>query len=114
MIRTIVTAVAASALVVLGAGVATADVISESTSTESHQATSGEGTSNDAAAHMANSGPGLVEGDAPGHVLVTKLIPILDADGNPVLNANGNPTYRAESHWAPIGNGPAPAAIVHN
>lgn len=114
MIRTIVTAFAAVALVALGGGVASADIISQSTSEESHQKTDSSGTSNDAADHMANGGPGIVEGDAPGHKYVLVPILIVDENGAPVLNAAGNKTYRYESRWAPVGNGAPAAEIVHN
>lgn len=114
MIRSIITAVAASAILVLGTGTATADVISQSTSEESADRTSREGTSADAVDHMSNDGPGIVEGSAPGHELVLVPILIVDENGAPVLNAAGNKTYRYESHWAPVGNGPAAATIVHN
>lgn len=97
MIRTIFTAIAAAALVVLGAGVATADVISESTSSESHQKTTYEGGSYDAG--TSNTSGRIVLMDGVKHVYAV---------------VGQTPTGENIWKWVPIGTGLAPATIVHN
>lgn len=115
MIRTIVTAFAAASIALLGAGVASADVISQSTSEESHQKTSREGTSANAVDHMANEGPGIVEGDTPGHVwTVVRRVPVLDENGDKQYDQFGNVVTEPVFGWAPAPSGPAPATIVKN
>lgn len=112
VIATIVTAVAA---LFMFAGVASADVISQSTSEESHQKTSRGGTSNAAEDHMAGAtNDGNTEGDTPKSVLVAKRIYLFNADGSPVLDGNGLHAYTIDWRSAPIGSGVAPATIVHN
>lgn len=116
MIRSILTAIAASAIIVLGAGTAAADVVSQSTSEESHQTSSREGTSADAVDHMANGGPGLVEGDGTsGTLQVVGHKPVFDEDGNQIFKEDGvTPVLIDVYGWVPFSTGPAPATIVRN
>lgn len=115
MIRSIITAIAAASIALLGAGVASADVTSQSTSEESHQSNDSTGSSNDAVDHMSNDGPGIVEGDTPGHVWqVIKRTPRVDENGDPVLGSNGLQIIDLTWGSVPVGSGPAPATIIHN
>jgi hypothetical protein len=116
MIRTIVTIAAAGLALFSAASVANADVISESTSTESAQVTTNEGTSNSAEDHMAGtSNDGNLEGDTPGTVWkVIKRTPRVDENGDPVLGSNGLQIIDLTWGSVPVGSGPAPAEIIHN
>lgn len=112
VIATIATAIAA---LFMFAGTASADVISQSTSEESHQKTTNTGSTNTAEDHMTNDGPGIVKGDTPSTVwAVIKRIPRVDENGDPVLGSNGRQIIDVVWGNVPVGSGPAPATIVHN
>lgn len=108
--------IAASAALLLGAGVANADITSQSTSESDHMAKSSEGTSNAAEDHMANNGPGIVRGEGTKRVLdIVGYKPVFDEEGNQVFEDDGEtPVLQAVWGWVPIGSGVAPATIVHN
>ena len=115
MFKVIATIVAAVAALFMFAGVASADVISQSTSEESHQKTTNTGSSNSAADHMTNDGPGIVQADSPSTVwAVIKRIPRVDENGDAVLGANGRQIIDVVWGNVPVGSGVAPATIVHN
>lgn len=88
--------IATGLLLLAGAGIASADVISQSTSESDHMETTSEST-----------GPGRV-------LVVTGHSPVYDKDGNQKFHDDGTPVMLANFGWAPIGTGLAPATIIHN
>lgn len=105
--------IAIAASLTLGAGIASADV---TTSNDAKgDSTSYAGTSNDAADHMSNSGPGIVTADSPATTWqVVKRIPRVDEEGSPVIGSNGLQIIDLVWGDVPISRGPAPATITHN
>ena len=92
VIATIVTAVAA---LFMFAGVASAEVTSQSTSESDHMESTSEST-------------------GPGRVLVVTGHSPYYKDGVQQFHENGDPIMLADFGWGSIGTGLAPATIVHN
>ncbi|RYF57950.1 MAG: hypothetical protein EOO27_14045 [Comamonadaceae bacterium] len=105
--------IATGLLLLAGAGIATADVIT-SNDAEDAQITTNEGTSNDSEPHMVLNAPGIV--DTPGTSGTLQVVgqrPVLDDDGNPVLDEDGKPVTRNVWGWVPF-NTPNTLVIIHN
>ena len=95
MIRTIVTAIAATALTLLGAGIASAEVTSQSTSEVDHMASDTE-----------SSGPGSV-------LRIVGYHPVYDQDGNQVFRADGSPVLLPTLMSGPVDSGVPQAEVFH-